>query len=78
MAVNPRDAAVARGCIESMIRFTKTKLPPYVREMMTILIHGAGSDTFFMCLTQINVLFAFWEELLRAALLRQKNLEHGG
>jgi hypothetical protein len=79
MAVNPRAAAAARGCIASVISFTKTKLPPHVPEMMTIrLTHSAGSDTFLIRLTQINVLLACWEELLRATLLRQKNLEHGG
>jgi hypothetical protein len=45
MAVNPR--AAARGCIESVISFTKTKVPPHVPEMITIrLTHSAESDTF--------------------------------
>jgi hypothetical protein len=79
MAVNPRDAAAARVCIESVIGFTKTQLPPHVPEMtIRLKTHSAESDTFLMRLTQIDVLLACWEELLRAALLRQKNPKHGG
>jgi hypothetical protein len=47
-------------------------------EMTIRLTHSTESDTFLMRLTQINVLLAFWEELLRAALLRLKNPKHGG
>jgi hypothetical protein len=40
MAMNPRDAANAKGCIESVISFTKTKLPPHVPEITIRFIHS--------------------------------------
>jgi len=52
--VNPRDAANAKECIDSVINFTKTTLLPHVPEMTIRLIHGAGTDTFLMRLIQIN------------------------
>src|SRR5882724_11813900 len=54
MAMNPRDAANAKGCIDSVISFTKTKLLPHVPEMTIRFIHSVESGTFPMCLPQIN------------------------
>ena len=54
MAMNPRDAANAKGCIDSVISFTKTKLLPHVPEMMIRFTHSVESGTFPMHLPQIN------------------------
>ncbi len=54
MAMNPRDAANAKGCIDSVISFTKTKLLPHVAEMTIRFTHSVESDTFPICLPQIN------------------------
>ena len=40
MAMNPRDAANAKGCIDSVISFTKTKLLPHVPEITIRFIHS--------------------------------------
>jgi hypothetical protein len=52
--MNPRDAANAKGCIDSVISFTRTKLLPHVPEMMIRFIHSVESGAFPMCLPQIN------------------------
>jgi hypothetical protein len=36
MAMNPRDAATAKGCIDSMISFTKAKLLPHAADIRSI------------------------------------------
>jgi hypothetical protein len=54
MAMNPRDAANAKGCIASVMSFTKTKLLPHVPEMTIRLIHSVENGTFRMRLPQIN------------------------
>ena len=48
MAMNPRDAANAKGCIASVISFTKTKLLPHVPEMTIRFVHSVDVDTFPM------------------------------
>jgi len=52
--MNPRDAANAKGCIDSVISFTKTKLLPHVPEMTIRFTHSVESGTFPMRLPQIN------------------------
>ena len=54
MAMNPRDAANAKGCIDSVISFTKTKLLPHVPEMTIRFTHNVESGMFPMRLPQIN------------------------
>ena len=56
MAINPSDAANAKGCIDSVMSFTKTKLLPHVPEMTIIrFTRSVESGTFPMRLPQINV-----------------------
>ena len=40
MAMNPRDAANAKGCIDAVMSFTKTKLLPHVPEIAIRSIHS--------------------------------------
>ena len=54
MAMNPRDAANAKGCIDAVISFTKTKLLPHVPEMTIRFAHKVESGMFPMRLPQIN------------------------
>jgi len=54
MAMNPRDAANAKGCIDSLISFTKAKLLPHVPEMTIRFIHNVESGTFPLRLLAIN------------------------
>ena len=56
MAMKPRDAAKAKGCIDSVISFTKTKLLPHVPEMTIRLTHSAESDTFPGRLSSIGLM----------------------
>lgn len=51
MTMNSRDAANAKGCIDSVISFTKTRLLPHVPEMTTTFTYSAESDSFPMGLT---------------------------
>src|SRR5438445_8306075 len=52
--MNPRDAANAKGCIDSVMSFTKTKLLPHVPEITIRFTHSVESGTFPMCLSQID------------------------
>ena len=52
MAMNPRDAEKAKGCIDSVISFTTTKLLPHVPEMTIRFTHSVGSDTFAVCVVE--------------------------
>ena len=52
--MNPRDAAHAKRFIDSVIRFTKTKLLPHVPEMTMRFAHSAESGIFPMRVPQIN------------------------
>ena len=52
--MNPRDAANAKGCIDSVISFTKTKLLPHVPEMTIRFTHSVESGMFLMRLPRIN------------------------
>ena len=52
--MNPRDAAHAKRFIDSVIRFTKTKLLPHVPEMTMRFTHSAESGIFPMRVPQIN------------------------
>jgi hypothetical protein len=54
MAMNPRDAANAKGCIDSVISFTNTKLLPHVPEITIRFIHSVENRKFPMPLSQIN------------------------
>ena len=54
MAMRPREAAKAKGCIDWVISFTKTKLLPHVPEMTIRFTQRAESDTFPMRLRQID------------------------
>src|SRR5215469_10825040 len=54
IATNPRDAANANGCIDSVISFIKTKLLPHVAEMTIRFIHSVESGMFLMCLPKFN------------------------
>ena len=54
MAMNPRDAANPKGCIDSVISFTKTKLLPHVPEMTIKFTHNVERGPFPMRLPQIN------------------------
>ncbi len=54
MAMNPRDAANAKGCIDAVISFTKTKLLPHVPEITIRFIHSVENRVFPMALPQIN------------------------
>lgn len=55
MAINPRDAANAKGCIDSVISFTKMKPLPHVPEMTIRFIHSVENRKFPMPLPQINL-----------------------
>jgi hypothetical protein len=46
--INPRNAVNAKGCTDSVISFTKTKLLPHVPAMTTTFTHSAESGTFPM------------------------------
>jgi len=48
MAMKPRDAAKAKGCIDSLMSFTKAKLLPHVPEMTIRFTHKVESGTFPM------------------------------
>ena len=48
MAINPRDAAKAKGYIDPVISFTKTKLLPHVPEITNRFVHSVAADTFPM------------------------------
>ena len=48
MAMNPRDAANAKGFIDSVISFTKTKLLPHVPEMTIRFAHNLEGGKFPM------------------------------
>src|SRR5712691_1859777 len=48
IAMNPREAAKAKGYIDSVISLTKTKLLPQVPEMTIRFVHSVGVDTFPM------------------------------
>ena len=54
MAMNPRDAANAKGCIDSVISFTKTKLLPHVPEITIKFIQSVENRKRPMSLPQIN------------------------
>jgi len=54
MAMNPRDAANAKGCIDAVMSFTKTKLLPHVPEMTIKFTHNVDRGTFPVRLPQIN------------------------
>ena len=54
MAMNPRDAAKAKGCIDSLMSFTKAKLLPHVPEMTIRFTHSVESGTFPMRRLEIN------------------------
>src|SRR6516164_4739251 len=54
IAMNPRDAAKAKGCIDSVISFTKTKLLPHVPEVTIRLTHSVETGSFSMRLRQID------------------------
>jgi len=54
MAINPRDAANAKGCIDSVISFTKTKLLPHVPEMTIRFAHSLEDGEFPMRVPKIN------------------------
>jgi hypothetical protein len=56
MAMNPRDAANAKGCIDAVISFTKTKLLPHVPEITIRFIQSVENRKFPMPLPlpQIN------------------------
>src|SRR5271154_404971 len=53
MAMNPRDAANAKGFIDSVISFTKTKLLPHVPEMTIRFAHNREDGKFPMRLSKI-------------------------
>ena len=46
MAINPREAAKAKGYIDSVISLKRTKLLPQVPEMTSRLTHSASLETF--------------------------------
>jgi len=52
--MRPREAAKAKGCIDWVISFTKTKLLPHVPEMTIKFTQRAESDTFLMRLRQVD------------------------
>jgi hypothetical protein len=54
MAMNPLDAANAKGCIDSVISRTRTKLLPQVPEMTIRLAQSVESGTFPMRLPLIH------------------------
>ena len=54
MAMKPRDAAKAKGCIDSLMSFTKAKLLPHVPEITIRFTHSVESGTFPMRLLQIS------------------------
>ena len=54
MAMNPRDAANAKGCTDAVMSFTKTKLLPHVPEMTIKFTHNVERGPFPMRLPQIN------------------------
>jgi hypothetical protein len=48
MAMKPGEAAKAKGCINSVIGLTQTKLLPHVPEMTIRFVHSIAVDTFPM------------------------------
>ena len=54
IAMNPREAAKAKGYIDWVISLTKTKLLPQVPEMTSRLTHSANLETFPIRLPQIS------------------------
>lgn len=54
MAMNPRDAANAKGFIDSVGSFTKTKLLPHVPEMTIRFAHNLETGKFPMRAPKIN------------------------
>jgi hypothetical protein len=48
MSMKPREAAKAKGYIDSVIGLTKTKLLPHVTEMTIRFVHSVDVDTFPM------------------------------
>jgi hypothetical protein len=52
--MNPRAAANAKGCIETVISLTKTKLLPHVPEIIIRLIHSVENRKLPMALPQID------------------------
>lgn len=71
--MNPRDAANAKGYIDSVISFTKTKLLPHVPEMTIRFTHSVESDMFPMRLLQNQLrLFLMGRATKGAALVRQR------
>ena len=50
IAMNPREAAKAKGYIDSVISLTKTKLLPQVPEMTIRFVHSVDVDTFLIWL----------------------------
>ena len=52
--MNPRDAANAKGCIDSVISLTKTKLLPHVPEMTIRFAHNLEGGKFPMRPPKIN------------------------
>jgi hypothetical protein len=70
MAMNPRDAANAKGCIDAVKSFTNTKLLPHVPEMTSRLIHSVENGKFPMRLPQINFYCFDGKNQPSAALVR--------
>src|SRR5215469_9292771 len=62
VAMNPRDAANAKGCIDWVMSFTKTKLLPHVPEMRIRFNQRLGSARFAMRPTanQLSALERLW------------------
>ncbi len=54
MAMNPRVAANAKGCIDSVTSFTKTMLLPHVPEMTIRFAHSLENAKFPMRVPKIN------------------------
>src|SRR5437899_2982288 len=68
MAMNPREAAKAKGYIDAVISLTRAKLLPQVPEMTSRLTHSANIETFAIRLPQIS--FGWCNERRRQGRLR--------
>jgi len=67
MPMNPRDAAIAKGCIDSMISFAKAKLRPHVAEIRSIQSqHLVGRRPGQKTLQYINAVPALAKQSLRS------------